>query len=126
MEANRLIIGFKFLFEQLGEAIFAANSFIRRRPKSEDKFVPLKNYIIPFIIEEAYKMHYYRGWKNSKRDGMYLRDACLSAQDRYRVYLEYFGIKISEDNVHNANYISYIISIVKWEDLLCTIPIFWI
>ncbi len=53
----------------------------------------LKYNIVPFIIEDSIKLFYYRGlkeWKNEKR---YLRDTCLSAQDKYKAYLEYFGIK---------------------------------
>lgn len=57
----------------------------------------LKHNIIPFIIEDNLKMFYYRGlneWSNEKG---YLRDTCLTAQDRYKAYLDYFEIKY-EDN----------------------------
>lgn len=53
----------------------------------------LANNIVPFIIEDEIKMYYYRGlheWKNEKG---FLIDACLSAQDKYKKYLDYFKIK---------------------------------
>jgi Fic family protein len=52
----------------------------------------LKYNIVPFIIEDSLKMFYYRGlneWNNEKG---YLKDACLTAQDRYKTYLDYFRI----------------------------------
>jgi len=52
----------------------------------------LKNNIVPFIIDESLKMFYYRGlseWNNEKG---YLTDTCLSAQDKFKTYLEYFNI----------------------------------
>ena len=53
----------------------------------------LKCNIVPFIIEDAYKMFYYRGLKEWKQERGYLRDTCLAAQDKYKTYLDYFGIK---------------------------------
>ena len=52
----------------------------------------LKYNIVPFIIEEDLKMFYYRGLKEWKNEKGYLRDTCLTAQDRYKVYLDYFRI----------------------------------
>ena len=52
----------------------------------------LRNEIVPFIIEDDMKMYYYRGlheWRNEKG---YLRDTCLAAQDRFKTYLDYYGI----------------------------------
>ena len=52
----------------------------------------LRNEIVPFIIEDDMKMFYYRGlheWRNEKG---YLRDTCLAAQDRFKTYLDYYGI----------------------------------
>lgn len=52
----------------------------------------LKNQIIPFIIDEKYKLFYYRElheWKNQKG---YLIDTYLSAQDTFKTYLDYFRI----------------------------------
>ena len=52
----------------------------------------LKNNIVPFIIDEDLKMFYYRGlseWNNEKG---YLTDTCLTAQDKYKAYLDYFRI----------------------------------
>ena len=56
----------------------------------------LKNNIVPFIIDESLKMFYYRGlskWSNEKG---YLTDTCLSAQDKFKKYLEYFKVPYIE------------------------------
>lgn len=52
----------------------------------------LCNDITPFIIDESLKMYYYRGLHEWKRERGYLRDTCLTAQDRFQVYLDYFEI----------------------------------
>ena len=57
----------------------------------------LKHNIVPFIIEDNLKMFYYRGLKEWNNEKGYLRDTCLTAQDRYKAYLDYFEIKY-EDN----------------------------
>ena len=53
----------------------------------------LKYGIVPFIIEDNLKMFYYRGLKEWSREKGYLTDTCLTAQDRYKAYLDYFRIK---------------------------------
>lgn len=52
----------------------------------------LKYNIVPFIIDDNLKMFYYRGLKEWDNEKGYLRDTCLTAQDRYKVYLDYFRI----------------------------------
>lgn len=52
----------------------------------------LKYNIVPFIIEDDLKMFYYRGLSEWETEKDYLRDTCLTAQDRYKVYLDYFRI----------------------------------
>jgi Fic family protein len=52
----------------------------------------LKNEIIPFIIDEEHKQFYYRGLREFNRTPGYLRDTCLSAQDTYKEFLNYFAI----------------------------------
>lgn len=52
----------------------------------------LKYNIVPFIIEDRLKLFYYRGLKEWDREKGYLRDACLTAQDKYKAYLDYFRI----------------------------------
>lgn len=52
----------------------------------------LKYNIVPFIIEDNLKMFYYRGLKEWDNEKGYLTDACLTAQDRYKAYLDYFRI----------------------------------
>lgn len=50
----------------------------------------LKNYIIPFIIQDADKLFYYRGLKEYKTEMGYLVDTCLNAQDQYTKMIEYY------------------------------------
>ena len=52
----------------------------------------LKYNIVPFIIEDDLKMFYYRGLKEWDSEKGYLTDNCLTAQDKYKVYLDYFRI----------------------------------
>ena len=52
----------------------------------------LKYNIVPFIIEGNLKMFYYRGLKEWDREKGYLTDTCLTAQDKYKAYLDYFRI----------------------------------
>ncbi len=57
----------------------------------------LRSNIVSFIIEDDIKMFFYRGLKEfgNKRD--YLRGTCLSAQDRFKKYLDYFRIPYDDD-----------------------------
>lgn len=52
----------------------------------------LKYNIVPFIIEDKLKLFYYRGLKEWDKEKGYLTDTCLTAQDRYKAYLDYFRI----------------------------------
>ena len=51
-----------------------------------------KNGIVPFIIDEDLKLFYYRGLHEWNTERGYLIDTCLSAQDKFRKYLDYFRI----------------------------------
>lgn len=53
----------------------------------------LKNGIVPFIISDDLKEYYYRGLANWKKEKGYLLDTCLTAQNRFKKQLDYFGIK---------------------------------
>lgn len=53
----------------------------------------LANGFIPFIITEELKMFYYRGLQEWDRVKGYLLDTCLTAQDNYKLILDYFKIK---------------------------------
>ncbi len=53
----------------------------------------LANNIVPFIITDELKHFYYRGLKEWKNEKGYLIDTCLTAQDEYKRYLDYFDIK---------------------------------
>ncbi len=48
--------------------------------------------IVPFIITDDMKLFYYRGLQNWPTERGYLRDTCLSAQDRFKEVLDYFKI----------------------------------
>ena len=52
----------------------------------------LRNNIVPFIIDEELKLYYYRGLKEWEHERGYLRDTCLTAQDKFKKYLEYFRV----------------------------------
>lgn len=56
----------------------------------------LRNDIVPFIIDEQHKMFYYRGLHEWKSERGYLRDTCLSAQDKFKASLDYFRIPYKE------------------------------
>ena len=56
----------------------------------------LRNGITPFIIEDDIKEFYYRGLKEWKNEKGYLMDTCLTAQDRFKVYMDYFEIKYND------------------------------
>lgn len=50
--------------------------------------------IVPFVIQDDLKMFYYRGLGQWGRENGYLLDTCLTAQDRFKQYLAYFGIPL--------------------------------
>ena len=52
----------------------------------------LKHNIVPFIIEDNLKLFYYRGLKEWDKEKCFLMDTCLTAQDRFKAYLDYFRI----------------------------------
>ena len=56
----------------------------------------MKYNIVPFIIEDNLKLFYYRGLKEWDNEKGYLTDTCLTAQDKYKAYLDYFRIKYSD------------------------------
>ena len=53
----------------------------------------LANNIVPFIITDELKMFYYRGLQNWPNIKGFLRDTCLTAQDQYKLLLDYYRIK---------------------------------
>jgi len=52
----------------------------------------LGNDIVPFIIDDAMKMFYYRGLHEWNREKGFLRDTILAAQDDFKKFLDYFRI----------------------------------
>ena len=44
-------------------------------------------------LEDNLKLFYYRGLKEWNNEKGYLIDTCLTAQDRYKSYLDYFRIE---------------------------------
>lgn len=53
----------------------------------------LKYNIVPFIIDEHLKLFYYRGLKEWENERGFLHETCLMAQDKFKIYLNYFKIK---------------------------------
>ena len=53
----------------------------------------LANGHVPFIITEELKLFYYRGLREWDNVREYLLDTCLTAQDNYKVLLDYFKNK---------------------------------
>ena len=64
----------------------------------------LKYNMVPFIIEDQWKMFYYRGLKEWENEKGYLRDTCLAAQDKYKAYLEYFRCFIDYSYLWNNGF----------------------
>lgn len=58
------------------------------------------NTTVPFIIDESLKMLYDRGLHEWNREKGYLRDTCLTAQDQFKVYLDYFRIPYCKDEIN--------------------------
>ena len=57
----------------------------------------LRNNFVPFIIDDDLKMFYYRGLSEFKNEKGYLIDTCLTAQDKFKKYLDYFKIPYQEN-----------------------------
>ena len=53
----------------------------------------LHNSIVPFIIDEELKLFYYRGLKEWENERGFLIETCLTAQDKFKRWLDYFKIK---------------------------------
>ena len=63
--------------------------------KEEKNFADILDFhvkFVPFIIEDKLKMFYYRGLKEWNNEKGYLTDTCLTVQDKYKAYLDYFRI----------------------------------
>lgn len=48
--------------------------------------------IVPFIIQDDLKLFYYRGISQWGKENGYLMDTCLTGQDRFVKYLDYYKI----------------------------------
>lgn len=48
----------------------------------------LKNNITPFIVLDEFKAFYYRGLKEFKKEQGFLKDTCLTMQDRYKELID--------------------------------------
>jgi len=53
----------------------------------------LNNSYVPILIKDDFKLYYYRGLKEYKKEKGYLIDMCLHGQDIMKEYLDYFRIK---------------------------------
>lgn len=56
----------------------------------------LRNNVVPFIIDEELQLFYYHGLSQWKTEQGFLMDTCLSAQDEFKKYLDYFRIDYDE------------------------------
>lgn len=56
----------------------------------------LRNGITPFIIDDTLKEFYYRGLKEWKNEPGFLIDTCLTAQDKFKEYMDYFGLPYND------------------------------
>lgn len=56
----------------------------------------LRNDLVPFIIDEDLKLYYYRGLHEWSVERGYLLDTCLSAQEWFKKYMDYFRIPYHE------------------------------
>ena len=56
----------------------------------------LRNNIVPFIITDELKLFYYRGLLEWNRERGYLLNTCLTAQDQFKLAMDYFGVKYGE------------------------------
>jgi len=63
----------------------------------------LRNGIVPFIIEDEIKLFYYRGLNEWRSEKGFLRETCLSAQDKFKAYLNYFRIEYTEVNQNDIS-----------------------
>jgi len=52
----------------------------------------LQTGIVPFIITDELRLFYYRGIQSWGKTNEFLRDTCLTAQDNFKVLLEYYRI----------------------------------
>lgn len=53
----------------------------------------LRSAHVPFVITEDLRLFYYRGIQNWGHINGYLRDTCLTAQDNFKLLMDYFKIK---------------------------------
>ena len=53
--------------------------------------------MFPFIVDEKLNIFYYRGLQEWNNQQGYLKDTCLTAQDEFKEYLDYFRIIYQEE-----------------------------
>lgn len=47
-------------------------------------------------IFETLKEFYYRGLREWEKEPGYLMDTCLAAQDKFKAYMDYFGLEYTD------------------------------
>lgn len=65
-------------------------------PAVQGALLPVVPFIIGFIIDEGRKVLYHRGLTERDRKRGWLRDTCLTAQDSFKAWLDYFKIPYEE------------------------------
>lgn len=86
------IIGFHYEFEKI-HPFQDGNGRVGRLIMFKEC---LRNGITPFIIEDDIKEFYYRGLREWRIGQGYLMDTCRAAQDRFKVYMDYFGLDYND------------------------------
>lgn len=82
------IISFHYAFEQI-HPFQDGNGRVGRLIALKEC---LRFSIVPFIIEDAKKLYYYRGLSEWEREKGYLTDTCLDGQDTFRKLMAMFDI----------------------------------
>ena len=87
---------------------FGAYPPISRRQRRVGRLIMfkecLKYNIVPFIIEKTSSCFYYRGLKEWYNEKGYLTDTCLTAQDKYKAYLDYFRIPCESEPEYPSSF----------------------
>lgn len=101
-EMKKLLTNYSLLENKIFEDIVAFHKHFKKIHPFQDgngrigRLIMFKeclaNNIVPFIIDEEHKLYYYRGLKERDNEKGNLIETCLSCQDKYKAWLDYFKI----------------------------------